>query len=231
VAPGSWIEIYGTNLAGDTRSWGSADFNGSNAPTSLDFVSVTVGGQPAYVAYISPGQVNVQVPSNVSAGTQPLVLTTEWGTSTTYNLTVGPTPGIFAPSILNVGGKQYAGALLANTSTWVLPTGAVSGLTSQPASPGAIITLYGVGFGTTNPAVPAGQLVSSTQLTSLTSPLQVLFGTTPATLQYQGLAPGYVGLYQFNIVVPTVAAGSAVPLIFMQGGNTLPQTLYTAVGN
>jgi len=231
VAPGSWIEIYGTNLAGDTRSWGSADFNGSNAPTSLDFVSVTVGGQPAYVAYISPGQVNVQVPSNVSAGTQPLVLTTEWGTSTTYNLTVGPTPGIFAPSILNVGGKQYAGALLANTSTWVLPTGAVSGLTSQPASPGAIITLYGVGFGTTNPAVPAGQLVSSTQLTSLTSPLQVLFGTTPATLQYQGLAPGYVGLYQFNIVVPTVAAGSAVPLIFMQGGNMLPQTLYTAVGN
>lgn len=231
VAPGSWIEIYGTNLAGDTRSWGSADFNGSNAPTALDFVSVTVGGQPAYVAYISPGQVNVQVPSNVSAGTQSLVVTTEWGTSTTYNLTVGPTPGIFAPSILNVGGLQYAGALLANTGTWVLPTGAVSGLTSQPASPGAIITLYGVGFGTTSPAVPAGQLVSSTQLTNLTSPLQVLFGTTPATVQYQGLAPGYVGLYQFNIYVPTVPAGSAVPLSFMQGGNQLPQTLYTAVGN
>ena len=55
VAPGSWIEIYGTNMAGDTRSWGSADFNGSDAPTSLDFVSVTVGGQPAYVAYMSPG--------------------------------------------------------------------------------------------------------------------------------------------------------------------------------
>ena len=119
---------------------------------------------------------------------------------------------------------------MANSSTWVLPTGAVSGSRRSPLRRAPSFP-YGVGFGTTNPAVPAGQLVSSTQLTSLTSPLQVLFGTTPATLQYEGLAPGYVGLYQFNIVVPTVAAGSAVPLIFMQGGNTLPQTLYTAVGN
>lgn len=231
VAPGSWIEIYGTYLAGATRTWGTADFNGSNAPTSLDSTSVTVGGQSAFVAYISPGQVNVQVPSNVAAGTQPLILTTAFGTTAAYNVTVGTAPGVYAPSILNIGGKQYAGALLANSSTWVLPAGAVSGLTSQPAAPGDIVTFYGVGFGTVTPAVAAGQLVPPTQETSLTAPVQILFGTTPATLQYQGLAPGFVGLYQFNVVVPAIPAGDAVPLTIVQGGVNLSQTLYTAVGN
>jgi trimeric autotransporter adhesin len=231
VAPGSWIEIYGTYLAADARSWGTADFNGSNAPTSLDKTSVTVGGQSAFVAYISPGQVNVEVPSNVTAGTQQLILTTGFGSTAAYNLTIGTVPGIYAPSILNIGGIQYAGALLANSATWVLPAGAVSGLTSQPAAPGDIITLYGVGFGTVTPAVAAGQLVPETEQTTLTAPVQILFGTASATLLYQGLAPGFVGLYQFNVQVPSVAANNAVPLTFSQGGVNLPQTLYTAVGN
>jgi len=167
----------------------------------------------------------------VTAGTQPLVLTTSFGVTAAYNLTIGAAPAVYAPSILNIGGKQYAGALFANSSTWVLPTGAVPGLTSQPASPGDIITLYGVGFGAVTPAVVAGQLVPPTELTTLNAPVQVLFGTTAATLQYQGLAPDFVGLYQLNIIVPQVAAGDAVPLTFSQGGVTLPQTLYTAVGN
>ena len=229
VAPGSWIEIYGTNMAPGARSWGTTDFNGSNAPASLDATSVTIGGQPAFVAYISANQVNVQVPSNVAAGTQPLIVTTKFGASPAYDLTVGPTPGVYAPPFLNIGGKQYAGALFANSSTWVLPAGAVSGFTSKPAAPGDIITLYGVGFGTVTQNVPAGQLAP--EQTQLTAPVQVLFGTTQATLQYQGLAPGLVGLYQFNVVVPQVAASNAVPLTFSQGGVTLPQTLYTAVGN
>ena len=230
VAPGSWIEIYGTNLAGGTRTWGAADFNGANAPTSLDSTSVTVGGQSAFVAYISPGQVNVQVPSNVAAGTQPLILKTAAGATAAYDLTIGAAPGLYAPAILNMSGKQYVGALFAN-GAWALPSGAVSGLTSHPASPGQVIILYGVGFGTVTPAVPAGQLVPDSEQTALAAPVQVLFGTTPATLQYQGLTPGLVGLYQFNVVVPSVAASSAVPLTFMQGGAALPQTLYTAVGN
>jgi uncharacterized protein (TIGR03437 family) len=232
VAPGSWVEIYGASLAGSTRTWGTADFSGSNAPTSLDKTSVTVGGQAAFVAYISPGQVNVQVPLNVTAGTQPLVVTTAFGPSASYNVTIAAAPGIYAPSILNIGGKQYAGAVLANSSTWVLPAGAVSGLTSKPASPGDTITLYGVGFGAVTPSVAAGQLVSQSQLTSLTAPVQILFGTTPATvITYQGLAPGLVGLYQFNVTVPMVSAGDAVPLSFVQNGATLPQTLYIAVGS
>ncbi|MGA3044259.1 MAG: IPT/TIG domain-containing protein, partial [Bryobacteraceae bacterium] len=228
VAPGSWIEIYGRNLAPGARPWKASDFNGSNAPTALDSTSVTVGGQPAYVAYISANQVNVQVPSDVAAGTQPLIVKTAFGASAAYSLTVGPMPGVYAPPSLTVGGKQYAGALMPS-GTWVLPAGAVSGFTSQPAVPGDIITLYGVGFGAVMPNVPAGQTAPG-QLNTLATEVQVMFGSTPATLRYQGLAPGLVGLYQLNVEVPQVAAGSAVPLTITQGGVTLPQTLYTAVG-
>jgi uncharacterized protein (TIGR03437 family) len=227
VAPGSWIEIYGVNLAPGARPWGSADFTGSDAPTALDSVSVTLGGQPAFVAYISAGQVNVQVPLNVAAGPQPLIVTTKFGASASYSLTVGSSPGLYAPPFFSVGGKQYVGALFANSGTWVLPVGAISGFTSQPAAPGDIITLFGIGFGTVSPSVPAGVLDPG--LATLTSPVQVMFGSTAATLQYQGLSPGSVGLYQLNVVVPQVAAGSAVPLTITQGGVPLAQTLYTAV--
>src|SRR5216110_616439 len=52
AAPGSFIEIYGTNLAGTTRGWATDDFTNGNAPTSLDGVTVTVGGKPAYIIYV-----------------------------------------------------------------------------------------------------------------------------------------------------------------------------------
>ena len=74
VAPGSWIEVYGSNLATDTRGWAGSDFGGINAPTSLDGTFVTIGGQSAFVDYISPGQVNVLIPSDAPSGVQPIAL-------------------------------------------------------------------------------------------------------------------------------------------------------------
>ena len=58
AAPGSYIQIYGTNLAGSTRQWAPADFNGLNAPTTLDGVTVTVNGGNAFISYVSPAQIN-----------------------------------------------------------------------------------------------------------------------------------------------------------------------------
>ena len=68
AAPGTWIEIFGTNLSASTRSWSNSDFTGNAAPTSLDGVSVTIGGKNAYVDYVSPMQVNAQVPDGVQIG-------------------------------------------------------------------------------------------------------------------------------------------------------------------
>ncbi|MCU1259836.1 MAG: repeat containing protein [Bryobacterales bacterium] len=230
IAPGSWIEIYGSNLAADSRGWASIDFNGINAPTSLDGTRVTIGGQAASVDYISAGQVNAQVPQNVAAGTQQLTITTSAGTSAPYSVTVNPTaPGLDAPAAFNIGGTQYMAALFTDGKTYVLPPGTISGIISRQAKPGETIVIYGVGFGDVTPGIPAGQLVQ--QMSTLAAEFQLTFGQQPATLSYEGLAPGAVGLYQFNAVVPNVANSDAVPVTFMLNGIAGTQTLYTAIHN
>ena len=171
---------------------------------------------------------NAQVPTNSGTGPELVTVTTASGTSSAYTLTVNSTePGLYAPSFLKVGGTQYVGALFSDGVTYVLPTGAVSGITSRPAKPGDMITLYGVGFGAVTPSTAQGQVV--TQLNALTVTPQILFGQTTATLTYAGLAPGAIGLYQFNVTVPNVAASNAEPITFSIGGNSGIQTLYIAV--
>jgi len=227
IAPGTFIEIYGANLAGETRGWETSDFNGVNAPISLSGTSVIVGGRAAFVSYISPSQVNVLVPSNVATGTQRITLTTAIGTSAPYNITVDALePGLLAPASFMVDGTQYVTAMFAD-GTFVLPTGAISGINSRPAKPGDIIVLYGIGFGPVTPNIPAGQIAEES--TALVSNLQMFIGGTSASLAYAGLAPSFTGLYQFNITVPNVPASTAVPLTFTLGGLTGPQTLNIAV--
>jgi hypothetical protein len=131
VAAESFVEIYGSNLALDTRGWTKADFTGNQAPTSLDGVEVSIAGQKAFVNYIvaNPGQVNVQLPSNIPTGTQQIVVMNKNGTSAPFNVTVNATePGLLAPASFKVGGKQYVVAFHADNVTYVLPTGAISGI-------------------------------------------------------------------------------------------------------
>ena len=228
VAPGSWIEVHGTNLAANTRLWSTSEFNGNQAPISLDLTSVAIAGQHAFVYAISPNQVNVQVPSNVTPGPQQLTVTTPAGTSPPVTVTVKATqPGLYAPAVLLVNGKQYTAQYNDATRTFIMPAGAVSGINSQPAHVGDLIVLYGVGFGPVTPNVDAGQIVQN--LNTLANPVQISVGGAPATLQYAGLAPQAIGLYQFNLIVPNVAPGSAVPITFSQGGVAGTQTLYIAV--
>jgi uncharacterized protein (TIGR03437 family) len=228
AAPGSWIEIYGSNLATSTRGWRGADFNGVNAPTSLDGTKVTIGGQPAFIDYISPGQVNAQIPSNVGTGPQPVIVSTSAGASLPFTLTIAAEqPGLLAPSAFNIAGKQYVAALFADGTTYVLPPGTIAGLTSRRAQPGDTITLYGVGFGPVTPDIPAGQVVQQTNHLLQTS--HVLFGQTEATVTYAGLAPNAVGLYQLNVVAPNITGSDAVPLTVTLAGSTAAQILYIAV--
>jgi uncharacterized protein (TIGR03437 family) len=233
IAPATWIEIYGSNLApsapGAGIQWSGSDFNNGIGPTQLGGVSVSVGGQPTYIAFVAPGQVNAQVPSNVGTGPQNVIVSNGNGASAAYSVTVNATaPGLWAPPFLQIGGKQYVGAFHAN-GTYVLPAGAIAGIASSPAAVGETILMYGIGFGGVhNPTFSAGQVV--TALNTLDLPLLLNFGGTPApSPAYAGLLPPFVGLYQFNVVVPNVPSGAAVPLTFTLGGAPGAQTLYTAI--
>jgi uncharacterized protein (TIGR03437 family) len=230
VAPGTWMEIYGANLAADSRAWVGGDFNGVNAPTSLDGTKVTIGGQAAFVYFISPGQIDALVPGNVGTGPQPVTVTTANGTSVPVLVSVNPVePGLLSPPAFTVNGNPYLAAVFPDGQTFVLPPGAISGVASRQAMPGETIIVYGIGFGAVNPNLTVGQIVQ--QANSLAAPVQVAFGSTPATLAYWGLAPNFLGLYQFNVIVPNIPNSDLVPITFTLSGESGTQTLYTAVHN
>jgi len=230
IAPGSWIEIYGTNLAPnkDKRQWTYADFSGLNAPTSLDGTTVAIAGQSAFIDYVSPGQVNAQVPSNIGLGPLPVTVSTAAGTSASYTVNVAPTqPGLYAPASFVVNGKQYVAATFTDGVTFVAPPGAIPGNTSRQAKPGETIIFYGIGFGPVNTGIPAGQIVQ--QANTLVLPFSIFFGPAQANLLYSGLAGNFIGLYEFYTVVPNIADSDLVPLTFSLNGVNGAQTLYTAV--
>jgi len=231
IAPSTWIEIYGVNLA-TTRSqiWAGTDFNGYQAPTALGGTTVTVAGLSAYTYYVSPAQVNVQVPSGVPLGQQPVVVTTAGGTSSAYSINVNPAePGLLATALFIINGNQNVDAVFSNAlNTFVSPVG-ISGLNTAMAKAGDQITLYGIGFGQVTPNIPAGQIV--TQTNQLQMNLEISFAGVPAMVTYAGLAPGYVGLYQFNVVVPNVAASNTVPVTLSLGGVPSQQSLVMAIQN
>ena len=90
----------------------------------------------------------------------------------------------------------------------------------RPAKPGEVVSLYGTGFGATNPSVPAGQLASG--VASITTPITVAIGgatLSSSDVLYAGLSPGSIsGLYQFNVRIPASASDGDLPVIITIGG-------------
>ena len=222
---GSWLEIKGTNLATGARLWAGSDFQGSNAPTSLDGTHVTVSGKPAFVYYISGTQVNVQAPADAAIGSVPVTVTNCAGTSASFPAQKAAlAPGILAPASFNVGGKQYAVAQF-DDLTFVGNPNLVAGAAFRPAKPGDSIVIYGIGFGDVTPASAPGVVVAEqNRIEGLT----VSFSSTPATVVYAGLSPGGIGQFQFNIVVPDVPDGDT-QIHFNVRGTEISQTAFLTV--
>ncbi len=105
IAPGAWIEIYGSNLGNTTTDW-SNSFQGINAPITLGGTTVTIGGLNTYIEYVSPGQVNVQAPLALNPGLQQMVVSTGAGQSANYSVNVANTaPGLICAQHL-FGGRK-----------------------------------------------------------------------------------------------------------------------------
>ncbi len=229
-AAGSFVEIYGANLAGTTRQWGSSDFVNGVAPTILDGVTVSVNGQPAFVYFVSPSQVNVQLPANIpSGGPLPVIVAYKGQPSAPAMLAINAVqPGLYAPAAFNLSGKQYLAAIDATTGAFV-GNGKISGLATTPAVPGETLIVYGIGFGPLTPGdvVTAGHIVQGQNI--LFTPMQFNIGDSPGQILYQGLNPGSVGLYQFNVTVPMDAPNGDLPVAVTLGGSPISQTLFLPV--
>src|SRR5271156_2859185 len=211
IAPNTWVQINGSNLgpAGDTRTWGNSDFVGGQLPTSLDGLSVTVNGVPAYVYYISPTQVNILTPPNAISGSVPVQVSDNGAISANFMVQAQAQ----SPSFFVFGGGPYIAATHGNGS-YLGPTSLYPGLTT-PAQPGETIVMYANGFGSTSTPVVSG---SETQSGTL-SPMPVItIGGVTATVTFAGpVAPGE---FQFNVVVPPSLGNGDQATVAMYNGLT-----------
>ena len=216
IAPNTWIEIKGGNLApaGDARTWSSSDsFANNQMPTALDKVSVTVNGKTAYVYYVSPTQINVLTPPDAMSGSVPVVVTNNGVSSAA----ISAPAQVLSPSLFVFGGGPYVAAEHAvggGILPFIGPTSLYPGLTT-PAKPGEFIILYANGFGPVEAAIVSGSASQSGILAPLP---MVKIGGAVATVQYAGLvAPG---LFQFNVVVPAGLGNGDQPIVATYNGQT-----------
>ena len=212
LASGTWIALYGSNLASTTRPWAQSDFVGNNLPTSLDGVTVTIDGKPAYMYYVSPTQVNVLAPNDAATGAVTVQLKNAAGASNAFSANKrAVAPAFFAYS--QQSGK-YAIAQDGSSFALLGPAGLLgAAAATRPAAVGEVITLYATGLGDTSPSYPDGQIIQ------MPAPLpvlpQVTIGGVTAQVQFAGIIGP--GLYQLNVVVPAIPPGDAAVAAIVNG--------------
>jgi uncharacterized protein (TIGR03437 family) len=212
VSAGSWVTIQGSNLAGNTRGWSTDDFDGGALPTQLDGVSVKIDGKPAYVAFISPAQINVQAPADSALGPVPVEVTYNGSTSSPGTaLLQAVSPALFLWS------GKYAVATHPNFSP-AAPAGLFPGVTTVPAKPGEVIVLWGTGFGATTPIVAPGIIPPATPPANVASPVTATIGNIAATVVGAAISPGNPGLYQIAVQVPPSAPDGDLPVVAQVNG-------------
>ena len=154
-------------------------------------VSVLVGGISAYMYYVSPGQVNVLIPSLLTPGPVTVELDND---------------GLFGPAV-QITLEATAPALFQSDATTVIATHGNGPLVtaSSPAAPGEVVVLYATGLGETAPEAICGYLPEMASPLADLRDFQVLLNGTavdPKLIQYAGVAPGFAGLFQINLELP-----------------------------
>jgi uncharacterized protein (TIGR03437 family) len=189
IAPGTWVSIFGTRLAASTATANSVPLN-----TMLGGVMVMFNGIAAPLSYVSPTQINAIVPFEIAVALTspppivqvPVVVTTTGGASAPLSLTLSRN----SPGIFTVNG-QGTGAAIALDQNFNL----ISSVGTGP------IVLYAAGLGPTDPpASSASGGGSSEPLNRVVDDVSVFIGDVQATLLFAGLAPGFPGIYQLNVV-------------------------------
>jgi uncharacterized protein (TIGR03437 family) len=212
VAAGSYVTINGQNLAHVTANYVTANLPLAIAATTVSFDVPSAGiSVPGHISYISPTQVNVQVPWEVQGQSQALMkVITQNIASQLYTLPLaGAGPAVF--EYTGADGRLYAAAL--DTNSRLITT-------ANPAQPGQYISIYTNGLGAVTNQPASGAVSPQSPLAQTASPgaISVTIGGQPATVAFAGLAPNYVGLYQLNVVVPQTAPSRVVPLVITENG-------------
>ena len=211
IAANTWVSIFGASLAPITRSWASTDFSGTKLPTSLDGVSVTINGKPAYVYYISSKQIDVLAPVDTTTGTVQVQVNNNGllsGTAATTMQATSPAFFLFKDN-KSIAATHANGSLIGATTLY-------PGL-STPAAAGETVAVFATGLGQTNPAISDGNIVSAPAPACVSNPT-VTIGSNNASVTFCGLISA--GVYQVNVQIPSGTPSGAAAILMTAGGST-----------
>jgi len=226
IAQNTWVEIQGANLVPSTTpstgiDWSSApSFAQGQMPTTLNGISVTIDGIPAYIYFYcsaatdtlcSQDQINVLSPLDNTLGAVPVVVSNNGVPTTAFTATMHA----LVPALFNFDGSHVVATHL--NYTLVGPTSLYPGA-STPAAPGETIVVYGSGFG-----IPPGAAIaagSSTQSGTYSSLPTCTINGVNAPVGFAGLVDP--GLVQLNVTIPSTAANGDNPIACTINGLTTP---------
>jgi minor extracellular serine protease Vpr len=205
LAPGSYITIFGTALSDATQ-----DLSTNFLPFSMSGVSVSfqspdgAQGWPGRLWYVSPSQINVQIPWELEGLTSAQLTVNVADVSVPYTIPISP----YLPAMF-VYGDHLA---IAQDQNYQLVTA------SNPAQPGQYIIIYANGLGAVDHPPLSGEATPSQQLASTLVKPTVTIGGLAADVLFSGLTPGSIGLYQIDVQVPANAPPGLQPVVIAQNG-------------
>jgi uncharacterized protein (TIGR03437 family) len=166
-----------------------------------------LSGIPLPLFFVSPNQINAQAPADASIGTRQLVVRNGASASPAVAIPLRrAAPGIFT---LNSSGSGAGAITHAATGAQVSA--------ASPAIPGQFVSVFATGLGTVTPGVSSGQPAPSSPVARTTLPVAASVRGQPALVDFSGLAPGFAGLYQVNVLVPEIGPGTADVVLSVDG--------------
>ena len=202
VSAGSWVTAFG-NFQG-VQTLQTAEFP---LPKSLGGVSISVDGTEAPIYFVSGTQLNFLIPNAIQPGVRPVQVKSSAGTvnGTLRVMTAGP--GLFLKDT-----QQPPKGAIRNQD-------ASENTSSNPAKRGDVISIYGTGPGALSQTLPDGAPVQQSPLVQTKSTPQVFIGGVEAKVQFSGMAPGLVGVWQVNAFVPaqSFVVGRVPVRVFIDG--------------
>jgi uncharacterized protein (TIGR03437 family) len=217
IAPGSFISIYGANMAGSNTLASTTPL-----PDSLGSAQAFLGGESLPLQFSGAKQINAVVPYDIPVNSfeQVIVQTGNALSQPQPVLIAAAAPGVFTQNQSGSG----PGAILVQhrgSSTSAMNT------PSNPAKAGDALLIFCTGLGTVTPKVSAGSIAPASPPAKIDNPVTVSVGGENASVLFAGLAPGFVGLYQMNVTVPAgIAASDTVPVVLMAGSiSSVPVTV------
>jgi uncharacterized protein (TIGR03437 family) len=207
AAPGSIVSIFGSDLATVVRQASAIPL-----PQVMGDAVVTVNGVAAPLFYVSPSQINAQIPFGSALGTGVIQVSRGGTPSATVTVPIVATsPGLFVA----INGFAVIDA----------PSSALRG--------GDWVTMYATGLGAVNGPVTTGAAPGNPP-PQVSASVSVTLGGTPLVVTWVGLAPGFAGLYQINATLPADIAKGIVfadlPLVVTAGGKASNPGLVQVTG-